>query len=154
MARSEFVGVDGCRRGWFSIGLDHCSEDYEMHVFCRFSKLLEHYQDASLVRVDIPIGLPESRGGRDADRCARKLLGHPRGSSVFPTPTRQTVERAAQAPQDYTAAAAKERKTAGKGLSRQTFAIAPKIAEVDKCWQPAKMRHSGTREIMGRMEVS
>lgn len=103
-----------------------------MHVFSRFSKLLDHYRDAGLILVDIPIGLPEGPGGRDADRRARELLGHPRGASVFPTPTRQTVQRTAQAPRDYTAAAAKERRTAGKGISRQTFAIAPKIAEVDK----------------------
>ena len=74
----------------------------ETAVFPTFGELLAHYAGAKLILVDIPIGLPESKGGRDCDRKARKLLGRRSASSVFPTPTRQTVQQAfasAQRPQ-------------------------------------------------------
>ena len=109
MSKSKFVGVDGCPYGWFSVGLDNC-EGYEVQVF----KTLEGGE------------------GRDCDHEARKLLGRPRGSSVFPTPTRPTVNQAAKSPGDYRGAVEIERCFAGKGINKQTFAIAPKIAEVDK----------------------
>ena len=93
MSKSKFVGVDGCKGGWFSVGLDNC-DGYEVQVFKTFDELLAHYAEACLVLVDIPIGLPQGGEGRDCDPEARKLLGRPRGSSVFPTPTRQTVVQA------------------------------------------------------------
>ena len=114
----------------FSVGVDRRG-NYEVDVFPAFSELLAHYGEASLVLVDIPIGLPQGAGGRDCDREARKLLG-PRRSSVFPAPTRQTVEQAAASTRDYESANGVERRFAGKGISKQTFAIAPKIAEVDR----------------------
>ena len=129
MTKIEFVGVDGCPAGWFSVGFDR-RECYETMVFTSFGELLAHYSGARLVLADIPIGLPEGPERRECDRLARKLLGR-RGSSVFPAPTRQTAEQAAASPKDYRAALAIERRFAGKGISRQAFAISPKIAEVD-----------------------
>ena len=41
-------------------------------MFRSFRKLLGYYGDAKLILVDIPIGLPESKGGRDCDRAARR----------------------------------------------------------------------------------
>ena len=55
-----------------------------------------------------------------------------RRSSVFPTPTRQTVTQAAESPGDYRLAVKVERRFAGKGISQQAFRIAPKIAQVDQ----------------------
>ena len=129
MAMIEFVGVDGCPAGWFSVGFDR-QGGYKSDVSGSFSELLDRYKDAGLVLVDIPIGLPEGPERRECDRQARKLLGR-RGSSVFPSPTRQAVEHAAASPRDYRGASAVERRFAGKGISRQAFAISPKIAEVD-----------------------
>lgn len=129
MAKSDFVGVDGCRGGWFSVGLN-CQGSFAVEVFRSFDELLAHYSEARLVLVDIPIGLPDGPGERDCDREARRLLG-PRRSSVFPTPTAQTVQRAAESPGDYRGALETERRIAGKGLSKQAFEIAPKIAEVN-----------------------
>ena len=130
MAQIEFVGVDGCRAGWFSVGFDRCG-GYEVAVFTSFSQLLTHYGDARRVFADIPIGLPQGPERRDCDGEARKLLGR-RRSSVFSAPTRQTVEQAAASPGDYRGALEIERRFAGRGISRQAFAIAPKIAEVDR----------------------
>ena len=154
MAPMRFVGVDGCKGGWFSVGLDQ--NGYDFWIFRGFADLLSHYKDAELILVDMPIGLPEDKKGRDCDGEARKKI-NPRGSSVFPTPTRQTVEQAAKSREDYlkrrqshrkdggvVEQAAKsredyylgakevEKQYSGKGLSRQAFGIAPKIAEVDK----------------------
>ena len=130
MSHSEFVGVDGCKGGWFSVGLGH--DSFETKVFCTFRELLDYYGDANLILVDIPIGLPEGKGGRDCDREARQKLGRPRASSVFPTPTRQTVKQASRASKDHRAAVCTEQEVAGKGIGIQTFNIAPKIAEVNE----------------------
>ena len=62
MAQSEFVGVDGCHGGWFSVGFDHHG-DYEVKVSETLRDLLVHYGGARLILVDIPIGLPEGGGG-------------------------------------------------------------------------------------------
>ena len=131
MSKSKFVGVDGCPYGWFSVGLDNC-DGYEVRAFKTFDELLAHYAEARLVLVDIPIGLPQGGEGRDCDPEARQLLGWPRMSSVFPTPTRPTVLQAERSPGDRHRAAEIERQYAGKGINKQSFAIAPKIAEVDK----------------------
>ena len=130
MAQSEFVGVDGCHYGWFSVGLNR-SGGHELEVFRTFDHLVAHHEAASLILVDIPIGLPKGSERRCCDRGARKLLGNPRSSSVFPTPTRHTVNQAASFPGDYNAAKATELRFAGRGISKQVFAIVPKIAEVD-----------------------
>jgi len=135
MPKSEYVGVDGCPSGWFSVGFDSLG-GYELKVFPAFSELLGYYSEASLVLVDIPIGLPEEPGGRECDSKARKVLGD-RRSSVFSAPTRQTVRLTAKSPKDksktaYRAANKIERRVAMKGVSWQSFAIAPKIGEVDK----------------------
>ena len=131
MSKSEFVGVDGCRSGWFSVGFDR-SGCYELKVFPAFSELLDYYRDAKLILVDIPIGLPKNGEGRECDTEARKKLLSPRSSSVFSAPTRQTVEQAAHSPGDYKCANVTELRFAEKGISKQAFAIAPKIAQVDK----------------------
>ncbi len=143
MSKVEFVGVDGCPAGWFSVGFDRFGGN-EVEVFTTFEGLLAHYSHARLVLVDIPIGLPEGPERRECDRQARKLLGR-RGSSVFPAPTRQTVEQAAASPKDYRAALAIERRYAGKGISRQAFAISPKIAEVDAVLRP---RSAGAKPVV------
>ena len=131
MTQSEFVGVDGCRAGWFSVGLSR-NDEYELKVFPDFTNLLEHYDTAELILVDIPIGLPEGPGGRVCDREARRKLGWPRMTSVFPAPTRRTVEKASESPKDRKVADDIERRCAGKGLTFQAFSISPKIAEVDR----------------------
>ena len=130
MMQSRFVGVDGCPDGWFAVGLNRHG-GYEVGVFKTFKELLDRYAGSELVLVDIPIGLPEGEGGRDCDREARKRLGA-RRSSVFPTPTRQTVKQASESPRDYRAACDVERRLTGKNISQQAFRIAPKIRQVDK----------------------
>ena len=135
MPKSEYVGVDGCPSGWFSVGFDSLG-GYELKVFPAFSELLGYYSEASLVLVDIPIGLLQGPGMRKCDQEARDKLKS-RRSSVFPVPTRQTVQHVVKSPKDksetaYRAANKIERRVAMKGVSWQSFAIAPKISQVDK----------------------
>ena len=145
MGKSEFVGVDGCPYGWFSIGFDS-KGCYELKVFPAFSELLDYYAEAKLILVDIPIGLMEGPGGRECDQEARKLLG-PRRASVFPAPTRGTVGQAAKSPRDHSVANRIERRLAGKGMSIQAFGIAPKIHEVDEAMQNLDANAPPVREV-------
>src|SRR5512132_1317467 len=57
-----------------------------------FPMLLQTLPDASVIAVDIPIGLLAT-GWRQADLEAKRFL-HPRTSSVFMTPPRPVVEAA------------------------------------------------------------
>ena len=150
MAPSKYVGVDGCKGGWFSVGLEQNGNFCESKVFEKFGQLLEHYKDAELILVDIPIGLPEDGNGRNCDGEAWVKLGFPRGMSVFPTPTRQTTKKAADKPlqKDHHISAKVEKETSCKGLSIQAFSIAPKIAEVDKALlKPSRSPTPQVREI-------
>lgn len=66
-----------------------------------------------------------------ADTAARAQLG-PRRSSVFTPPCRDALLAA-----DYPAANAAQRAATGKGLSKQSWMIAPKMREVDAAMTPA-----------------
>ncbi len=82
-----------------------------------------------LVAVDMPIGLSEA-GPRRCDQEARRLLGHPRGSSVFPAPIRPMLQA-----QDYLEACAIGRATDGRALSRQAWNLLPRIRQLDELLQ-------------------
>ncbi|MGC2208827.1 MAG: DUF429 domain-containing protein [Candidatus Korobacteraceae bacterium] len=79
--------------------------------------------------IDIPIGLFD--GSRACDKAARRLLGQPRGSSVFPAPC-----RAALAAKTHADASATNLRLTGRGLSQQAWGIAPKLREVDDAITP------------------
>jgi predicted RNase H-like nuclease len=86
--------------------------------------------DFTLAGVDMPIGLSDA-APRACDVAARKFLG--RGaSSVFSAPPRAILQCA-----DYRAALALARSTTGRGITKQTFNITPKVAELDRLIGPA-----------------
>ena len=121
MAPSKYVGVDGCKGGWFSVGLEQNGNFCESIVFEKFGQLLEHYKDAELILVDMPIGLPEEGERRDCDSEARRKI-RPRSSSVFPAPTRVMARNIKDG----------HKFSAVSGISKQTFSIGCKTAEVDE----------------------
>ncbi|MFN2324152.1 MAG: DUF429 domain-containing protein, partial [Trueperaceae bacterium] len=84
----------------------------------------------------IPIGLTE-KGQRACDRAARKLLGRPRGSSVFSSPVRGVLGI-----RGYREACDAHRRIDGRGMSRQSYAIMDKIEQVDAVLRsgPASLR--------------
>jgi predicted RNase H-like nuclease len=77
------------------------------------------------VAIDIPIGLADS-AQRSCDMAARQLLGWPRSSSVFSAPCRLTLQATS-----YAEACVINRKVTGRGISKQTYGILPKIREID-----------------------
>jgi predicted RNase H-like nuclease len=80
--------------------------------------------------VDIPIGLPNAnQTPRNCDVEARRILG-PRRSSVFPAPIREILDD-----KTYEQANIRSKKLTGKGISKQTYGIIPKIIEVDQSLQ-------------------
>ena len=138
MARaSRVAGVDGCRDGWIVAVL--LQGRLESFAFAPdFAAALAAHSGCARIGVDIPIGLPERVpvGGRACEQEARALLG-PRRSSVFPTPARAVL-----AARDYPAACALNRAhhERAKALSKQTWFIVDKIAEVDRVLTPALQR--------------
>lgn len=137
---AKVVGADGGRKGhWVSIQLEVSStiSFVGAGIFPTLAELLEWGQDAEVVGLDIPIGLPKvpERGGRAAEQAARALLG-PRASAVFSTPCRAAVERAkslgfsnaSYAEVSQTNASASSQKLK---ISKQAFFLIPRIAEVD-----------------------
>ena len=147
----KYVGVDGCPAGWIAVGLGDGNESC-VKVFGRgkFPSLLEHFNDASVVLVDMPIGLPEDGAPslRDCDRDARWLLGE-RWGSVFPVPSRRFVDKMMEIGwgyKDYSKANKWSKKCLGGGISAQSFAITPKIVEVDKALKCDKSILSKVRE--------
>jgi predicted RNase H-like nuclease len=136
------VGVDGCPGGWVAVTWNteaQAPEDIlSACVFSSFMELLDANRDAAAIGVDIPIGLSEGEP-RLCDLAARKVLG-PRRSSVFPAPDPRilfepTYQRAHGRLMDLT----------GKAISWQTFAICPKVAEVN--WAIAWERQDRVFEI-------
>jgi predicted RNase H-like nuclease len=122
----KYLGLDGCKAGWFLVGLN---EDLSgsFGILESISELSEYLDDAELVLVDVSVGLRRTESDeRLCDKEARRLLGR-RGSSVFPAPSRCALES-----DSYETANARNRECTGRGLSKQSWAIVPKIREVDR----------------------
>jgi predicted RNase H-like nuclease/catechol 2,3-dioxygenase-like lactoylglutathione lyase family enzyme len=81
--------------------------------------------DASVIAIDIPIGIQEE-GERPADEAARRFVG-PRASSVFSTPPRQVLEAGT-----YEEARRVARQSTGQSISAQSYALRRRILEVDE----------------------
>ena len=118
------VGVDGAKAQWVAVVLDD-GRFGEAKRWRRLVDILVAFRDASIVAVDIPIGL-QDQGERPPDRAARQFLG-PRWTSVFMTPPRSVLE----AP-TYEEANARMRALTGGGISRQAYGLKKKILEVDE----------------------
>lgn len=121
----KYLGIDGCRFGWFYVGLDE-NDKYSFGVISDISEIKNEINRAEQVLIDIPIGLRETdTRERFCDLEARKILG-PRRSSVFPPPSRLTLVA-----NNYSKASRINYQNTGRRLSKQSFAISKKIKEVD-----------------------
>jgi predicted RNase H-like nuclease len=127
-----FVGVDGCKgvdsckTSWFAIALKD-NGDPEANCFRNISELWDKYKKASMILIDIPIGLlDKGNEERKCDKEARAKLKPPRAYSVFPAPCRRAIRE-----EDYNKAKEINKDKTEKGLTKQTFAIMPKIRDVD-----------------------
>ena len=139
-----FLGVDGCRAGWLAIRLAP-DNGWEVEIFNNFSQLWDRYSAASLILIDIPIGLREGnpengsieRQERRCDKEARKLLGPKRRSCVFRVPCRPAVYSSS-----YGDAIVQNEKLTGTRIFRATWNIVAKIRQVDEFL-------SGNRQLSG-----
>lgn len=124
------VGSDGCPAGWVCFEVDLQSRRTAVRVLPNLAELIAASPGPRLIAIDIPIGIP-TKGARACDIAARKLLGQPRSTSVFPAPVRATF-----AAKSYEEACALSLEAQGKSLSRQAFEIISKIREVDDLLTP------------------
>ncbi len=134
---SEYVlGVDGCTEGWLYCRLEVQTHRANFGIVSMFSDLLTEFKSAEFIGIDIPIGLWDERKPRACDVEARKLLGQPRGSSVFPAPARSLIGL-----ESYGEANSVSKALYGKGLSAQAHGICKKILEVDQLMDPSLQTH-------------
>ena len=124
---SYVVGVDGCPGGWVAVELR--ADQWAARVFKSFAELAEFHDAAACIGVDIPIGLKHG-GVRACDTAARKMI-KPRGSCVFNPPDPRILDCSTHAE-----AMSLLRELGLPGVSKQTMAILPKIAEVDAYMTP------------------
>jgi predicted RNase H-like nuclease len=123
------AGVDGCRGGWVRFAVEMPSLATSVDLVDLAELLRNRSSDLACIGIDIPIGLID--GSRACDKAARKLLGQPRGTSVFAAPC-----RAALSATTHAAASQINRDKTGRGLSQQAFGIIRKIKQVDDAITP------------------
>ena len=134
------IGVDGCRGGWVVAASDGELSRLSFSIAGDLAPVLDVAErDGTLVAVDMPIGLGDD-GPRACDVEARRLLGRPRASSVFPPPC-----RAALAATTYRTACGVNRRTLGRALTVECFNIMRKMREVDALITPE--RQAFVREV-------
>ncbi|TGY89242.1 DUF429 domain-containing protein [Marinicauda algicola] len=129
------MGLDGCPAGWAGVLIDlNGIEPPRLVVHDSFRAALAAGERAHVIAVDMPIGFedaPSGKGGRACERLARMRLG-PRRASVFASPLRPAL-----AASSYEEALALNRAAGGPGLSRQTWNIMGRMAEIDAAMGPA-----------------
>ena len=137
----KYIGVDGCKAGWFLAGVDeHGGTGYAL--LGAIEELCNYLEEAECILVDIPIGLRTRHAEeRDCDRLARKVLSPYKTSSVFPVPSRCAIHC-----NDYREALERNRECTGRGITKQTFNIMPKIREVDT-WLQHRSNRGKVREM-------
>ena len=124
------AGVDGCRAGWIAV-LIRADDPHSHRILTAptLAAIADAPEQPAVIAVDMPIGLPERTqgSGRLPEQLIRPLLGQ-RQSSVFAIPARRAVEA-----EDYNEACAIAAATSEppRKVSRQGFAIFPKIREID-----------------------
>ena len=119
MTRHDAVlGIDGCPGGWVGALVKASQVSWYGGTLASLLAL-----PASVVAIDIPLGLPSGGDRRTCDLAARALLG-PARSSVFPAPPRAVLDAVSHAD-----ASVRSRAAGSVGVSIQTWNIVPKIRE-------------------------
>ncbi|MEW6664968.1 MAG: DUF429 domain-containing protein [Thermodesulfobacteriota bacterium] len=128
------AGVDGCKAGWIVVVRDLRTRTCQMQLCAQFNEVINLLPQPRICALDMPLGLLEDAtpGGRTCDQDARQLLGWPRRNSVFSPPSRPALA------QDTFAAARQQNHPAG--LTKQAFALFPKLREVDATMTPFLQR--------------
>jgi predicted RNase H-like nuclease len=137
-----FVGIDGCRNGWFTVALFD-EQRWQLRVFSNIEEIWNRLSPVKLLLIDIPIGLhdkdPEER---ICDVEARQMLGRRRASSVFPVPARPVLDY-----ESREEASKVNHSLTGRRIGAQTWGIVPKIREVDRFLRRTSAARQKLREI-------
>ena len=134
-------GVDGCKAGWFFIALE-LSGKIKWGTVSKVAQLVRKADESDPIFVDISIGLPDGAEERLCDKEARRQLGSPRNTSVFRAPVREALSA-----ESYEEAKQISREATGKALTKQTYAIMPKIREVNELLQGCGKARRIVREV-------
>jgi len=132
-------GADGCKAGFVVVLRDVKSRRVEARLAVRIEEVFRQEPSPRILCVDIPIGLLDRAvpGGRACDIEARKLLGQPRGTSVFSPPARRALKaRTSEEAHELNQSSGPY----APGLPLQARAIIPKIRDVDEFITPALQR--------------
>jgi predicted RNase H-like nuclease len=126
------TGIDGCKAGWIAITLETETGDLSHAVYSDGVSLFAATDASQAIAIDIPIGLPES-GARVCDQEARRLLGRPRSSSVFPAPIRPALYAQSRVEADRIT-----RGVDGRGVGAQAWNIYSRIRAIDDLLQKSQ----------------
>ena len=126
---ANIAGINGCKGGWFCIFEELPSRRLASKIFPTIDDLAKHAEQVDVVAIDVPIGLRDS-GARACDVSARRCWVEKRGSSVFPAPIRPALSSAT-----YEEASSRSFEAQRKKLSKQSWAIYPKIRQLDELLQ-------------------
>ncbi len=130
----QVAGVDGCRGGWLVVRAEASGRLHllDISIVTTFEELIASTCGCLAVAVDIPIGLVDGPDERIADKEARRMLGKPGASSVFPAPVRRTLEA-----ETHDEAKKLSLLASGKSMNIQTFSILKRVREADDAMTPA-----------------
>jgi predicted RNase H-like nuclease len=121
-----FVGVDWGGKRWVIV--EERDGTLSFATEPSFQAVCDRHDDADLLLVDIPIGLPNASNmsPRDCDEAAREFVHSSRRASIFDVPARQAVQAAT-----YESAREKNIEVVGEDIGPQTWGIMERIYEVD-----------------------
>ncbi len=140
----KVAGLDGCKLGWIAVVAE--VDDLDSIQAMLIVDIAEFLDAEGVDRaiIDIPIGLVDGDVPRDVEAAMRAALPG-KASSVFNTPCREALLS-----DDYFEASDINERQLGVRLSKQTFALFPKMRELD-----ALVRERGQSVIReGHPEVS
>ncbi|MHA1700362.1 MAG: DUF429 domain-containing protein [Promethearchaeota archaeon] len=128
MVGLKVIGIDGCKGGWLCFVIFD-DGSFSISIYDTIKDAVESNEPFRRILIDIPIGLEDGNGTsrRECDREARRVLGRPRASSIFPVPCRQAIYA-----RDYLTANQINKEVLGVGISKQAWNISSKIKKVDE----------------------
>ena len=121
----RIAGIDGCRGGWLVVCETPLPGPWSWLVAPNYDAVWRRLKSFDAVGVDMPICIPDP-GPRECEALARRLLSPRRSASIFSSPIRPILTM-----DDYTAACDTREAIDGRRMSKQSFFIMEKIAEVD-----------------------
>ena len=132
----KFIGIDGCKAGWFYVGFDDKNQ-WRIGVIKHIEQIAIFIPASALILIDIPIGLTgNTPKQRLCDIEARLRLKPKRSASVFPVPSRVSLQA-----NHYQQASNLNFQASGRKLSKQSWNIMNKIKQVDGFLLKTKERH-------------